>query len=170
MSAVVSTAQNLAVRSAVTLQLDDLIHERLTARDLIVALGWCLRLAKVNNELAEYWAERFRLLSLTFGLPGDWRQEKESIFLIERLALAATAPGLFSGLLEYGPAAGEAEILEEFYPAIDLAEQEVRSQAAACASELLCVRWPHLRDASILVTTLVEQGLPENVPDPIDFL
>ena len=153
-----------------TLDLDDLIEGRLTAADLVIALGWHLRLAKVENELARYWAQRLRLLSLAFGLSEDWARDGGSGSMVERLALAATAPGLFCGVLEYRPHAGETEVLEECYPAIGSAECELRSQAAACAVGLLGVRWPHLTDASVSAANLVQQGLPANVPDLIDFL
>jgi hypothetical protein len=146
-------------------------HNTLTTRDLIEALGWHSHLARVDNELAEYWRLRFDLLSRAMGLPTAWNENRvRTSHMLRPLAVGVINGGFFSGFLEWSPLPDEIEIHKVHGPRIKVAEAEVRARLLEYADELLLAFWPELRGKSVRIEDLVAAGLPCDQPDPIDFM
>jgi hypothetical protein len=72
----------------------------LTARDLVIALGWHAHFAGADNELAKYWHLRFELLGLALGLPSDWSEDRgKTSYMLRPLAEEVIHDGFFAQFL-----------------------------------------------------------------------
>ena len=83
-------------------------RDALTARDLVEAFGWHSYLAKVDNDLGNYWHLRFELLSRVLGLPSGWSEDRAKVpLMLQPLAEEIIHSGFFSTFLEYTPVGTE---------------------------------------------------------------
>jgi hypothetical protein len=145
-------------------------RNELTARDLLMALGWHIQLIQVDNDLANYWHLRFELLSRALGLPAGWSEDSRTPRMINLLGEQACQHGFFSRFLEYTPLPGEMAIVKRHMIEIEAAETSLRERLLDCAEELLLQFWPDVRGSAVDNDQLVSMGLPVEQPDPIDYM
>jgi hypothetical protein len=144
---------------------------KLTGRDVIIALGWHRHLDRVDNDLANYWHLRFKLLSRSLGLPAGWNDDhSRTPRMINLLVEEVIKTGFFSGFLEYTPLSGEREIFKRNRDRIKTAEANLRDRLLDYAEELLLQFWPEIRGKAVDVDQLVSLGLPIEQPNPIDYM
>ena len=152
------------------LSLDDLIEDELGVGDLVIALGRSLGLEHAQHDLSAYWKLRLQLLGQALGLPPEWPDDRQIGPIFKRLAQEATRPGVLAGIIEYDPRNGVGDVIAAHATKIAEAEAIVRQRVVSMAVDLIINRWPELESKTVPIATLVNLGLPAEVPDPIDYL